>query len=517
MGLSMKLNKILDLYDKWEFTNKTNFLIFIITGGMLSIIILSQISTYAIKTDFEKLFENRTKPLVDLENLKDTCEINIKDTIIDLQNNQIALEDAKEVLNLSQGLIQTHWSNYKEAKKNDELNLFTSLIKKIFLPSNQNYKNEILFNRLISNIDIKISKIDHYLTSFELSKIEQLSYEISSVKVYITSLINYDLKVIIAEKKDTDRLLGFLFLFSILSVIFVFLFSILLSILILNNFKKMHKLLEIKVEQKTKELLELNTSLEQRIAHEVKNSRKKDFVMFQQAKLASMGEMLQNIAHQWRQPLGSLSMIIQSFQTKMELGKLTPDFVDAKVKDAMLLADNMSHTLDDFRNFFNPEKTKTTFSITQCIEHSFELSKYILEKENIKHEIVIKNDITINSYYNELSHVFLNLINNSKDAFKNRCTKEEKIIKVLVKPYKKKLYIHFIDNGGGIPDNIISQIFEPYFTTKYKSAGTGIGLYMSKQIIETHMKGSITCKNIPNTLSTCKGCKSALFIIEIPL
>ncbi|MEW6550668.1 MAG: HAMP domain-containing sensor histidine kinase [Campylobacterota bacterium] len=511
------INKFLELYDKWEFTHKTNFLIFIITGGMLSIIILSQISTYAIKSDFEKLFENRTKPLVDLENLKDTCEINIKDTIIDLQNKQISLEDAKEVLSLSQGLILTHWANYKNSKKNEESNIFTSLIKNIFLNQTPSYKNEILFNSLIANIDSKINQIHESLTKFQPSQIEQLNYEISSVKVYITSLINYDLKVIIAEKKDTDRLLGFLFLFSILSIVFVFLFSILLSILILNNFKKMHKLLEIKVERKTKELLELNSSLEQKIAHEVKNSRKKDFVMFQQAKLASMGEMLQNIAHQWRQPLGSLSMIIQSFQTKMELGKLTPDFVDSKVKDAMLLADNMSHTLDDFRNFFNPEKAKTTFSMKQCIEHAFELSKYILDKEHIKHEIVIKHDIQLHTYYNELSHVFLNLISNSKDAFKNRCTHEEKIIKVLVKPYKTKVYIHFMDNAGGIPDEIISQIFEPYFTTKYKSAGTGIGLYMSKQIIETHMKGSITCKNIPNNLSICKGCKSALFIIEIPL
>ncbi|QOG11813.1 sensor histidine kinase [Arcobacter sp. FWKO B] len=513
----MIINNLLKVFDKLPFANKTNFLIFIITGGMLCIIILSQISTYAIKSDFERLFENRTKPLVDLENLKDTCEINIKDTIIDISKGEIPLEDGLEVLNLAQGLIKNYWKSYKDAKQNQHTNLFTSLVKKIFLQSTDNTHNELLFERLIHNIDTKITKIDHYLTDFDPQKSEQLIFEVNAVKVYITSLINYDLKIIIAEKNDTEKLFGFLFLFSIISIFFVFLFSILLSIIILNNFKKLHKVLEIKVEKKTKELLELNSSLEQRITNEVKNSRKKDFVMFQQAKLASMGEMLQNIAHQWRQPLGSLSMIIQSFQTKMELGKLTPEFVDTKVKDALLLADNMSHTLDDFRNFFNPEKAKTTFSIQKCIEKSFELAKYILEKENIKHEIVIKKDVIITSYYNELSHVFLNLINNSKDAFLNRCTKEEKIIKVLVKAYKNRLYIHFIDNGGGIPEHIISQIFEPYFTTKYKSAGTGIGLYMSKQIIETHMKGSITCKNIPNTLSNCRGCKSALFIIEIPI
>jgi two-component system, NtrC family, C4-dicarboxylate transport sensor histidine kinase DctB len=513
----MIITKLLKLFDRLPFANKTNFLIFIIAGGMLWIIILSQISTYAIKSDFERLFENRTKPLVDLENLKDTCEINIKDTLIDIASNDIPLDNALEVLTLSQGLIQNYWQSYKKAKEENNTNFFTSTIKKIFLKPNPNIQNQLLFDSLVENIDTKITKIDHYLTDFNHSNSQQLIFEVNSIKVYITSLINYDLKVIIAEKNDTDKLFSFLFLFSILSIIFVFLFSVLLSVIILNHFKKLHKLLEVKVDKKTKELVALNNSLEQKIAHEVKNSRKKDYIMFQQAKLASMGEMLQNIAHQWRQPLGSLSMIIQSFQTKMELGKLTPEFVDTKVKDGLLLANNMSHTLDDFRNFFNPEKTKTTFSIKQCIEHSFELAKYILEKEQIKHEIVIKQDITIHSFYNELSHVFLNLINNSKDALKNRCDKEDKIIKILVKQYKTKIYIHFIDNGGGIPEDIISQIFEPYFTTKYKSAGTGIGLYMSKQIIETHMKGSITCKNIPNNLSNCKGCKSALFIIELPL
>jgi two-component system, NtrC family, C4-dicarboxylate transport sensor histidine kinase DctB len=329
----MIINKFLKLFDRLPFANKTNFLIFIIAGGMLWIIILSQISTYAIKSDFERLFENRTKPLVDLENLKDTCEINIKDTLIDIASNDIPLDNALEVLTLSQGLIQNYWQSYKKAKEENNTNFFTSTIKKIFLKPNPNIQNQLLFDSLVENIDTKITKIDHYLTDFNLSNSQQLIFEVNSIKVYITSLINYDLKVIIAEKNDTDKLFSFLFLFSILSIIFVFLFSVLLSVIILNHFKKLHKLLEVKVDKKTKELVALNNSLEQKIAHEVKNSRKKDFVMFQQAKLASMGEMLQNIAHQWRQPLGSLSMIIQSFQTKMELGKLTPEFVDTKVKD----------------------------------------------------------------------------------------------------------------------------------------------------------------------------------------
>jgi phosphoglycerate-specific signal transduction histidine kinase len=178
----------------------------------------------------------------------------------------------------------------------------------------------------------------------------------------------------------------------------VFLFSIFLTLFIINNFKKLHNSLEQKVEDKTKELTELNNYLEIKISKEVAQNRKKDMIMTQQAKLASMGEMLNNIAHQWRQPLGSITMIIQSFQTKMNMGKLTYDFVEDKVNDALLLADNMSTTLDDFKNFFNPDKSKSSFDLRKCIEHSIELSKYILTKENIHIELSMKKDIKINSY-----------------------------------------------------------------------------------------------------------------------
>ncbi|XPV67885.1 MAG: sensor histidine kinase [Halarcobacter sp.] len=514
----MNLDRLISFFDNLAFGNKTNFLILIIASGMFCIIVLSQISTYSIKSDYERLFEKRTKPLILLENLKDVYEINIQDTIYDIKNNAISYKNGKEVLDLAKKLSTSYWSKYKINRFDDfENNYFLRFIKKLFLKKEKNVTKDILLNALINNIDTKFKNINSYIDKFDLNTYDELNYEINSVKVYITSLINHDLKVAIEEKRDTDILFNYISLFSIISIIFVFLFSILLSVLIINHFKKLHNLLELKVENKTKELVELNDNLEKRINKEVKNSRKKDIIMFQQAKLASMGEMLNNIAHQWRQPLGSISMIIQSFQTKMQFGKLTQEFVDTKVKDALFLADNMSNTLDDFKNFFSPNKTKSEFSLKDCIEHSFELSKYILDKYNIAHTIDIKKDVIINGFYNELSHVILNLINNSKDALvdKECCVRKE--IKVILKPYNSKVVINFIDNGGGIPDDILPKIFEPYYTTKYKSAGTGIGLYMSKQIIEKHMNGSIECKNIKNTQPLCEDCKSTLFIIEIPL
>ena len=270
--------------------------------------------------------------------------------------------------------------------------------------------------------------------------------------------------------------------------------------MIINNFKQLHNSLEEKVNEKTKELQELNNYLEIKISKEVTQNRKKDIIMFQQARFASLGEMLNNIAHQWRQPLGSITMIIQSFQTKMLLGKLTQNFMDEKVQDALLLANNMSNTLDDFKNFFSPNKIKSEFYIKDCIEQSIELSKYLLNQENIEVKLFIRKDIKINSFYNELSHVFLNIISNSKDALCSNVHKNDRIIKIIVSKYKNYLTINMLDNGGGIPKEILPKIFEPYYTTKYKSAGTGIGLYMTKQIIEKHMDGVISCKNVSHKI-----------------
>ena len=329
--------------------------------------------------------------------------------------------------------------------------------------------------------------------------------------------MNYDLAVAITEKRDTDKIFKIVTIFSFISIFIVFLFSIILSLLMTTHFRRVHELQEKIVEKKTKELKELNSSLELKIAQEVAKNRKKDIIMFQQARFASLGEMLNNIAHQWRQPLGSLSMIIQSFQVKMQLGKLTTEFVEQKTKDALLLAQNMSNTLDDFKNFFDPNRAKTKFFIKDCLEHSIEISKYFLNKENIKLEVNIKKNIELFSYYNELSHVFLNIISNSKDALVSNVDKNDRIIKIVVNSKKDFLFVNIIDNGGGIAPDILTKVFEPYFTTKYKTAGTGIGLYMSKQIVERHIKGQISCKNIKSKMKDEKVFSCTSFVIKIPL
>ena len=508
-------------FDNLSFTYKTYFLIFIIAGGMICIVILSQISIFTIKKDFDILFDKRTTSLIKLENIKDTFKVNIQDTLLDLEKKNITYTQAKEVLTLAEELVDKNWVSYKKelSLKNDEL--ITSFIKTFIINSNINNDNEILKDNIIKNIDSKIVNIKNELNWLDndLNKLElnNLNLQINAISIYLTSLINYDLSIAINEKADTQKLFNTIIIFSIITIFLVFIFSVLLSIFITNNFKKLHSSLENIVEEKTKELTELNNNLEIRISKEVSQNRKKDIIMFQQARFASLGEMLNNIAHQWRQPLGSISMIVQSFQTKMSLGKLTNEFIDEKVNDALLLANNMSNTLDDFKNFFSPDKKKISFHIKNCIEHTLELSKYLLTKESIKIDLNVKDDVTLNTYYNELSHVFLNIISNSKDALLSTRNKDDRIIKIIVSKHKKNLIINMMDNGGGIPEDILPKIFEPYYTTKYKSAGTGIGLYMSKQIIEKHMNGSITYKNIIHKIKDDNNYSCSLFTIKIPI
>ena len=516
-----KFNSLLSYFDSLNLNYKTSFLVFIIAGGMICIIILSQISIFTMKHNFDILFDKKTKSLMQLEQIKDSYKVNIHDTLEDFENKQINYSQAVEVLQLAKEIIDKNWSLYKEQISVENKDFLTSIIEN-FIINEKNYnENSDLKNSIIQNIDKKIVTIKEEINNIQIinenSYFSNVELEINAISIYLTSLVNYDLSIAINDKRNSDKIFNTIMIFSIIFILIVFLFSIILSLLVINNFRKLHNSLEQKVADKTKELQELNNSLEIRISKEVLQNRKKDIIMFQQARFASLGEMLNNIAHQWRQPLGAITMIIQSFQTKMFLNKLTPEFVEEKVNDALFLAYNMSNTLDDFKNFFSPKKLKKEFSIKNCIEHSIELSKYLLIQKNIEVKLLIRKDVKIHTYYNELSHVFLNIISNSKDALCSNVDKNDRIIKIIVNKFKNHLVVNIVDNGGGIPQNILQKIFEPYYTTKYKSAGTGIGLYMSKQIIEKHMNGEISCKNLVHKMKNEKVFNCTLFTIKIPL
>ncbi|MFA6741758.1 MAG: ATP-binding protein [Arcobacteraceae bacterium] len=241
----------------------------------------------------------------------------------------------------------------------------------------------------------------------------------------------------------------------------------------------------------------------------------KDRLLFQQSKMASMGEMIGNIAHQWRQPLSMISTCASGIKLEKEINEIS----DERLYESLdLIVENtqyLSKTIDDFRNFFKADKVIENFCVNDSFLKVLKLLKSSLQNHNIQVETHLKGDLIINGYPNEFLQVLVNIINNAKDALLMQDVNIRFInIKTCIK--KKECIIEINDNGGGIDETIISKIFDPYFTTKHKSQGTGIGLYMSHQIVAEHMKGSIYAKNIEfkKDKENYKGCS---LIIVLPI
>ncbi len=225
-----------------------------------------------------------------------------------------------------------------------------------------------------------------------------------------------------------------------------------------------------------------------------KDLEAKKLLLVQQGRLASMGEMIGNIAHQWRQPLNALSLIIQKIGIYHKRGILDEEKITTSIDKSMDLIDGMSSTIDDFREFFNPNKDKEFFSVRSAIEKAHSIVESVFESYTIAYELRMPADIEIEGYKNEFSQVLVNLLNNSKDVLIHKGISPA-YIKIDAKKEKGHLLVRVCDNGGGIPDSVIGRIFDPYFSTKEEGKGTGIGLYMSKIIIEDHMKGKLSVSN----------------------
>ncbi len=222
----------------------------------------------------------------------------------------------------------------------------------------------------------------------------------------------------------------------------------------------------------------------------------KEQQMLAQSRLAQMGEMIGNIAHQWRQPLNALGITVQKIQKFHQMDRLDEVIIKKSVDKSMMLINKMSDTIDDFMGFFRPDKIKTLFDIKDVIDETLTLLEASLKNNFI--EVIINkddNEAKIDGYRGEFSQVLINILSNAKDVLRQNNIKHPKInIDVIVND--NEIVVKIKDNGGGIPQDIIKNIFDPYFTTKEQGKGTGIGLYMSKMIIEENIGGKLEAKNI---------------------
>lgn len=241
------------------------------------------------------------------------------------------------------------------------------------------------------------------------------------------------------------------------------------------------------------ELQHLNETLEQRVREELAKNREKDHLLIQQSRLAAMGEMVHNIAHQWRQPINALSILLSNLQDSYDYDELTKEALHETVSKGKQIVQSMSSIIDDFRDFFSPSKGKGKFSVGRYVREVKDILGAALVNQNIQLINDIDEAVCADGYANEFAQVLLNVVNNANEAIV-AAHREGGCIQVHAAEAGSMIEVRVSDNGGGIPNDVLPKIFDPYFTTKDK--GSGIGLYMSKMIIEGSMGGTISAKNV---------------------
>jgi len=271
-----------------------------------------------------------------------------------------------------------------------------------------------------------------------------------------------------------------------------------------------NKKLEQKVKERTAELVQHQTDLENKVQVEVEKSRDKDKFIFHQSKLAAMGEMIENIAHQWRQPLSQVNSAVMIIDDELAQKNITSKAIEDKLSEIENLTQYMSKTINDFRNFFDENKPQEEFPLSDAVDKSINIIQSSLTSHKINLKRNFDESIVLNGYPNELQQVVLVILNNAKDVLISESIKNPQII---LKTYATltDVMIEISDNAGGLKEEIIEKIFEPYYSTKGKSQGTGLGLYISKMIIEDSFLGELYAKSSQEeTIFTVKLSKSLI-------
>ena len=250
-------------------------------------------------------------------------------------------------------------------------------------------------------------------------------------------------------------------------------------------------------QTKIDEFLELenhNKELEKRVKEEVAKNREKDKLLFQQNKMAALGEMLSNISHQWRQPLMEISSIFLPIEAKINMDiPLDNQELLNSIQKLNDITKYMSNTIDDFKNFFLKEKEKINFEILEQINSTVNIISSSLKQHDIKLDIIIQKNTHMLGYKNEYSQVLINILNNARDVLIQRKIQNPKI-KITISENKNDIITKIEDNAGGIKITPIEKVFDPFFTYE-KINGSGIGLFMSRLIIENNMNGKLEVKN----------------------
>lgn len=263
--------------------------------------------------------------------------------------------------------------------------------------------------------------------------------------------------------------------------------------------------LEATVAERTEALHQLNASLEKRIRDAVAQNREKDHLLIQQSRLAAMGEMIGSIAHQWRQPINALGLVLSNIRDAWDYGELDAAYLEREDRKGQEIIRHMSTTIDDFRNFFRPDKERVVFDVGTSVDDGLRILEAALRNNQVAVEVTRTGDLRVCGFPNEFSQVVLNLLVNAKEAIAQRNGVDGGWIGIGIAAVEGTVRLTIADDAGGIAPDVLPRIFDPYFTTK--AGGSGIGLYMSKMIVEGSMGGHIQADT---------GVSGAIFTVIVP-
>ena len=369
----------------------------------------------------------------------------------------------------------------------------------IYEGNNTVYTSENSHNKMRSELIQKLKR--------EITRSGWLELPQENTHLYLHHFKPYDWTIVYGFKKDYfknvvererqkleavfDKEVEFIILASLIIAFLVGVLTFIVSrriIVIIQEYRE-------ELDTRESELRELNSSLELRVDEAVRSKREKEKMLIQQSKMAAMGDMISMIAHQWRQPLNQMSYVLMNIESSYEYKEMTPQYMDEKVKEGTKLLEYMSHTIDDFKNFFRPDKERTDENVSEVVANSIALIKKSFDAHEIEVITEYQCERNMMLYRNELIQVLLNLLSNAKDALVI-AEVENAVVRVTVSEREEAVVIEVCDNAIGIDSDIIDKIFEPYFSTKNEKNGTGLGLYMTKTIVEEHLNGTIVVENI---------------------
>ena len=372
----------------------------------------------------------------------------------------------------------------------------------------------------IKNKKVGITKGELKITG-KLDKIWALGIAVRNDDINLLNILEKVIKSIDTKKEQEilntwisikyEKAIDYSLLWRILIAVT---FLILLFIYIQYSLKKANKNLQIAVDNKTKDLQKLNNTLESKIKEEVKKNLEIQEKLFKSEKMASMGEMIGNIAHQWRQPLSIISAGATGMLMQKKYDLLNDKIFEETCTDINNNAQYLSKTIDDFKNFIKGDRKRVIFNLKDNIDSFLSLVKSSIVNNNIKLVLDVAADINVFTYPNELIQCFMNIFNNAKDALIQN-NEKDRLILISAFIENENITIKIQDNAGGINTNIIQKVFEPYFTTKHKSKGTGIGLHMTYNLVVNGMHGMIEVKN-EKFIYNDKSYTGALFLINLP-